>query len=111
MLTKQDVLACLSISTIRFFGHTISGNFIHWAERYYDADMPQIVEDLTPFVELNATQKVLQRLGEFDEILSKSRGKGKDAGRISASVKENFDFNKVFALKTSTKILATLLNL
>jgi len=109
MLTKQDVLACLSIPTIRFFGHTISGNFIHWAERYYDTDMPQIVEDLTPFMELNATQKVLQRLGEFDEILSKSRGK--DAGQISARVKETFNFNKVFALKTSTKILATLLNL
>jgi hypothetical protein len=96
---KQDVLACLSIPTIRFFGHTISGNFMRWAERYYDEDMPQIVADLTPFMELNAVEKVLQRLGEFDEISDRK------------SIKASYNFNKVFALQTSTKILVDLLNL
>lgn len=92
-------LSTLSGKTNRFFNNVLEGKFIDWARQYYEADMPQIVEDLTPFMELNATEKVLQRLGEFDEITNKRH------------IKASYDFNKVFALQTSTKILVDLLNL
>jgi hypothetical protein len=90
---------------------TVKDHFYEWAEDNYFNNYMDIVSDLKDF-NLTETTKVIEKINEFDEILS---GLG-ITNRLRMvikmdEIKKKFSFNEMYKLKTYVLLLIRRLNL